>query len=215
LTYLADIAYPAAKSLLQSRCSYKSGINRLLDECQTQFPSPLWDELAQRDYSREYQRFERWWPKRSARGYPPESIEVLFIALEDFPLGCTLRGSSKWSRDPEDWQWWFDDDYFGPYYRSEIMAVALGRAEHHDQLASSRKTGRRRKGGASCSEEVVEMFFSLGLFGLLTRNLIRSVPAADLLGRRANRWFVLGHPDALYGIILGKQTRTRWESFRD
>jgi hypothetical protein len=41
---------------------------------------------------------------------------VLWFAPHDVPKDLDLRGSSKWSRDPDDWQWFYHDDYAGPSY---------------------------------------------------------------------------------------------------
>ena len=91
------------------------------------------------------------------------------------------------------------------------MDLAFERAEFHDDAKPSRK---RRGGHAPINSlEVVEMFFSLGYFGLLARELIRRADNSLLLGNRSSRWFVIGHPDAVYGIVMGKVTKSRWQIF--
>ena len=162
--YLGTCAYPAAKQLIQSRLGYRSGIRALIDQCRTDCPSKLWDELAGCDYDAELERLIDWWPMPRQRGSPTDDVEVLLIALEDLPYRFSLRGNAKWSRDPEDWQWWYEDDYAGPQFSSQVMSLALERAEVHDQ-AQPRKR-RRRKDAAGDAYEVVEMFVSLGYFGL-------------------------------------------------
>src|SRR5207244_3605392 len=96
----------------------------------------------------------------------------------------SLRGSTKWSRDPENWKWWYDDDYSGPQFKSKIMAYAFERAEIHDEAESTRK--RRAKHAPDNSENVTEMFFSLGYFGLLVREVIRRSDNSQLLGNRSS-----------------------------
>ncbi len=209
--YLDTHAYPAAKKLLQSRLGFQAGLAALLDACRIHYHSPFWDELAACDFDAELKRFGQWWPKPKSRISPAGDVDVLFIALGDYPRSFDLRGSTKWSRDPDDWQWWYHDDYSGPQFSSEIMGYALDRAEAHDKAAPPQP--RRVKDASQRSQEVVEMFFSLGYFGLLVRELIRRTDSARILGQRASRWFVIGHPDAVYGIILGKLTRSRWQTF--
>jgi hypothetical protein len=167
--------------------------------------------LAACDYDAELNRLNDWWPTPPHRLAPSEAVEVLFIALEDVPYSFDLRGSASWSRDPDDWEWWFHDDYSGPQFASQIMKFAFERSEVHDEVQP--RQNRRGKDAASNSEEVVEMFFSLGYFGLLVRELIRNKETTQMLGNRPSRWFVIGHPDAVYGIILGKLSRSRWQTF--
>jgi hypothetical protein len=210
--YLFKHAYPAAKELLQSRVGYLSGMKRLLVQCRADFSSPLWKELAACDFEGELNQLCTWWPASKGRDFPADDIEVLFIALEDVPYSFELRGSKNWSRDPANWNWWYDNDYFGPTFKSTIMGFALGRSEIHDRETPFLK--RRRKHAPANSDEVVEMYFSLGYYGLLVRELIRNFDKARILGNRDDRWLVIGHPDAVYGIILGKLTRTRWLAFQ-
>ncbi len=185
----------------------------LIERCRADYPSALWDELAACDYDAELSRLLAWWPKPNSRESPSDQVEVLFLALEDVPCSFDLRGSTTWSRDPNDWLWWRDDDYSGPQFESEVMRFAFERSEVHDEAESQRQP--RTSDQASNSWEVLEMFFSLGYFGLLVRELIRNTDSSRILGKRASRWFVIGHPDAVYGIILGKLSRSRWQTFHE
>jgi hypothetical protein len=187
-------------------------MKRLLAQCRTDFASPLWDELAASDFEGELNRLCNWWPAPKVRDFPSDDVEVLFIALEDVPYSFELRGSKNWSRDPGNWNWWYDNDYFGPTFKSTIMRFALDRSEIHDRDVPLLK--RNRKHAPANSDEVVEMYFSLGYYGLLVREFIRNVDKSRILGNRDGRWLVIGHPDAVYGIILGKLTRARWLPFR-
>lgn len=211
MSYLFKRAYPQAKLLLQSRVGFAGGIKKLLDQAREDFPSALWEELAGQDFQAEYERFAKWWPGRKSDCFPEDDIEVLFQGLEDVPYGFDLRGSSTWSRDSEDWKWWYDDELIASSYRSEVMTFALDRAESYDKEAERQWYEDDR---AETAFEVVEMLFSLGLYGLLMREFIRRADRELLLGGRADRWFVLGHPDALHGIILGRATRNRWQTYR-
>lgn len=211
MSYLFKRAYPQAKLLLQSRRGFAGGVKELLKQAAEDFPSSLWEEVTAQDFEAESQRFAEWWPRKENESFPRDDIEVLFLGLEDVPYGCDLRGSSTWSRDPEDWDWWYNDELLGTSYRSEIMSFALDRAEALDKEAERQWFEDDR---AETSFEVVEMFFSLGLYGLLMRELIRQADRKLLLGGRSDRWVVLGHPDAEYGIILGRATQTRWQTFR-
>ena len=57
-------------------------------------------------------------------------VEVLWFAMWDVTEWFTLRGSSSWSRDPEDWDWWYRDDYDGGEASSPVLVQmhALARA---------------------------------------------------------------------------------------
>ena len=132
MDYLGEYAYPSAKALLQSRYGFRRGIATLLDQCRDHYPSELWDVLASYDYESEYKRFEKAWPGPRSRSRAREDVEVFFLALEDVPYGFDLRGSTRWSADPDDWEWWYDDDYFGPYIGSKLMKFAFEQAEAHD-----------------------------------------------------------------------------------
>src|SRR5262245_17950012 len=153
--YLFKHAYPAAKRLLQSRISYRAAMKKLIDLCRADCASPLWDELAECDYESELNRLIDWWPARRRRKAPPDGVEVLFVALEDVPYSFTLRGSTKWSRDPKEWDWWYDDDYMGPRFESKIMSYALERSEIIDRAKPP--TQRRSQHAPMNSDEVVEM----------------------------------------------------------
>lgn len=211
--YHDKFAYPVAKELLQSRHGRRT-IDELLETCSQHYPSPLWEELQKCDYHGESKAFQHWWSKEVRKNFPRTDVEVLFIALEDVPYSCTLRGSTKWSRDPNDWEWWYDDNYNGPQFRSTIMAYALERAEIHDTDATIRVRKRIKPDAAGSAYEVIEMFYSLVLYGWLMRDLVRTLDVSKLLGKRPSRWVVIGHPDAVYGIILGRQTRSRWITYR-
>lgn len=210
MSYRFKRAYPQAKRLLNSGQGFAGGIKELLKQAEEDFVSPLWEELAAQDFQAEYERFAQWWPKPKSKEFPEDEYVVLFLGLEDVPYGFDLRGSSTWSRNPDDWGWCYTDEMLGMSYGSEIMRFALDRAEALDKEAERHWLEDDR---AETNFEVVEMFFSLGLYGLLMRELIRQADRKLLLGGRSERWVVLGHPDAEYGIILGKATQTGWEPF--
>jgi hypothetical protein len=204
-------AHRAAKKLLQSSGTLRFRIERALSACQSQYASPLWAELLDCDYAGEMRRYRKWWSKEVRANFPGTDVEVLFIALQDLPVGFTLRGSTEWSRDPNDWAWWYHDNYRGPGFESSIMSIemAFARAEIHDQRSVQCDIPDKAKN----SWEVLEQYFSLVLYGSLTLELIRTCPRQWFMGQRRIRWFVIGHPDALYGIILGKLTPSRWFAY--
>jgi hypothetical protein len=209
--YLFEHAYPAAKTLIQLPVDYRTGMKALLDQCRADYASPLWDELAACDYEAELNRITDWWPTPRHRESPADDIEVLFIALEDVPYSFDLRGNANWSRDSENWEWWYDHSYSGPRFKSKIMEYAFERSEIHDRANPPK--GRFGEHAPDNSYEVVEMFFSLAYFGLLVQEFVRNSDRSRILGNRFDRWFVVGHPDAVYGIIMGKLTRSQWHPF--
>src|SRR5688572_16563745 len=122
--YERDHVYPALKSILQSRAQFRGGVQRLLETCRAHCPDPVWDTIAEFDYDAECKRLIRWYSRSVGRKPPPDNIEVIWIAPHDVPTGFNLRGSSKWSRDPKDWQWCCHDDYGGPAYESKLVLDA-------------------------------------------------------------------------------------------
>lgn len=205
--YEATHVYPALKEILQSRLRFRSGIDCLLVTCRRHCPDPVWDKIAQYDYVAELDRFIRWYLDQVASKLPPENIEVLWFAPHDIPEDLSLRGSSQWSRDPEDWQWFYEDDYDGPRYASQVVTDAYRLTDYEGLVP-------KRSSPANHPHQVVEFVYSLGVYGLCVRELVRSVDATAILGNRSNRWLVVGHPDSVYGVILGKLTRSRWQTFQ-
>jgi hypothetical protein len=91
---------------------------------------------------------------------------------------------------------------------SQIMDFAFRQSELCDLDHPLKKPlGKDRAGSAY---EVVEMYFSLGYYGLLLCETLRKFDPAQFLGTRAERWFTIGHPDSEYGIIMGQLTRSQW-----
>ena len=204
--YEANYVYPALKAILQSRMRFDSGIDRLLTTCREHCPDPVWDSIAQYDYTGEANTFTSWYADNLAFNAPPDDVEVLWFAPQDIPKDLDLRGSSKWSRDPDDWQWFYRDDYAGPSYESRVVTDAYWLSDYEGLVP-------KRSSPANHPQEVVELLYSLGVYGLCAGELVRSVEASAILGNRSSRWIVVGHPDSVYGVILGKLTRSRWHTF--
>jgi hypothetical protein len=204
--YEATHVYPALKTILQSRLQFRAGVERLLDTCREHCPDSAWDTIADYDYTAELDRFTRWYSDNVACNVPPNDVEVLWFAPHDIPTDLDLRGSSKWSRDPEDWQWFYHDDYDGPSYTSKLVTEAYWLTDYEGIVP-------KRTSPANHPHEVVEFVYSLGIYGLCVRELVRSVDASAILGNRSSRWLVIGHPDSVYGVILGTLTRSRWQTY--
>jgi hypothetical protein len=204
--YEAKYVYPALKAILQSRLRFQGGINLLIDTCREHCPDPVWDKISRYDYGGEVDRFTRWYSNKVAPQLPPGEIEVLWVAPDDLPISFTLRGSSDWSRDPEDWRWFYNDDYDGPRYESKLVSDAYWLTDYEGLPPE-------RESAAESPQQVVDFVYSLGIYGLCLRELIRTVDPPAFLGNRSSRWFVVGHPDSVYGVILGKLTRSRWHTF--
>lgn len=65
------------------------------------------------------------------------------------------------------------------------------------------------------ADEVLQSFFSLVFFWYVFRQLFDVVDARELLGDQAVRHFVVGHPDAVGGILAGRVTLDGWEVYDD
>lgn len=205
--YEATHVYPALKAILQSRLRFEKGIDLLLQTCREHCPDPFWDTIAEYDYAAELERFIRWFTVDVTHKAPPDNIEVLWFAPHDVETDLDLRGSSQWSRDPEDWQWFYHDDYecLAPFH-SELVSAAYWLTDYEG-------IPPKRNSPAEHPARAVQLFYSLGIYGLCARELVRRVAASAILGKRTSRWLVVGHPDSLHGVILGKLTRHRWQTF--
>lgn len=166
--YELDYVYPALKSILQTRALFRGGVQRLLETCRAHCRDAVWDKIAV-DYDEECKRLIRWYSRSVGRMPPPDDIEVIWIAPHDVPTNFNLRGSSQWSRDPDDWQWFYHDDYCGPAYESELVATANELTD--DEFAVPKK----RRTPANDPHAVVEFLYSLAVYGLCFRELVRSV----------------------------------------
>lgn len=204
--YRRGVLYPAVKEVLQSRLGFGGGVTKALDLCRTHCPHPSWDEVAALDFDAERERMLRFWRDVSRRP-PPEPVDVLWIAPHDLPTSFNLRGSSRWSRDPDDWKWFYEDDYQGPTYESRVLRRAAEMTESEEPVPKGNRP-------ASDPETVVSLFFSLVLYGLGTKEAARAADGSGLLGGRTDRWFVVGHPDAVYGVILGRLSPRGWHGFK-
>jgi len=208
--YLMKHAYPQAKEILSRQTEFKKGTAALLSQCEADYPHSIWRDVRRLALEGERDRMKRWWTRRFARRPAPKEIEVLWVALWDVPEGFHLRGTSAWSRDPEDWSWTFSDDYSGPEFESPLMQRAFKLTESVSMGAASR--GRNAAGSVY---EVVEMFFSLVFFGLAIRDVVQGADPRTVLGSRQSRWIVIGHPDSEYGVLIGEMTKDGWRPFVD
>ena len=128
--YLFDHAYPSAKAILQADSGFNNSIRNLLATCRKHCPDDAWNKISEYDYDAEAHSLETWWMNSVVPNTPPVAIDVLWIAPHDVPENFDLRGSTKWSKDPNEWEWYYDDDFMGPTFESRIMREALGFTEY-------------------------------------------------------------------------------------
>lgn len=191
-------AHGALKRVLDGGHEFAAGMSALLGYCDQRRPHPVWSAVASLDYDGDVPRMEAW--LRRKLPIRPD-VEVLWLALWEVLEGFDLRGSSSWSRDPEDWQWWFTDDYSAGSYRSGVLQDMYQAAAGADDPLGTRPS----------LVELVDWVAGAGYVALAAILCIEQIDPRVLLGERDCLWLVLGHPDALYGVILGCVTPAGFE----
>jgi hypothetical protein len=190
------------KETIATSSGVREGVDRLLTYFNKRRPNPVWKRMAALDFEGDAEDIRKWF----ATQLPiPDRVEVLWFAFLDETEAFKLRGSTKWSCDPDDWEWWYQAEFRGKTYRSPVLVQmhALAREVENPEKVVP-------KGGVW---ELMEYLFTIGYVGLAANQAFRETNRRKLLGGRAERWVVTGFPDALYGIILGRLTQAAFEPF--
>ena len=195
--------YGVIKQVLSLNSALPEGMAALLRYCKQRYPHPVWEETARLDYAADAWAMQTWFLEQLPIA---DSVKVVWFALWDVPTGLNLRGSSSWSRDPEDWEWWYDDDFEAGSYESPVLAEMLELARQVEDPEEAPDV----PGGVW---ELTEMVLTLGYVSLAAVQVMRNVEAVEVVGSRQELWAVSGFPDALYGIILGRLTSAGFEPF--
>jgi hypothetical protein len=195
---------PVVKDVIATAQGVRQGIDRLLRYFNERCPHPIWNEMVALDYEADVAAIQSWLESH----YPfPEAVEVLWFAFWDVTDGFNLRGSTHWSKDPEDWEWWYEDDFRGKRYGSPVLEQMHALARRVDDPVIF----PRKKNGVW---DLTDYLLTIGYVGLAVAQVCRSTDRRRLLGGRSERWVVTGFPDAVYGIIVGKVTPDGFEPFR-
>ena len=189
------------KEIVATASSVREGINRLLGYFQARCPHPIWNKMAQLDYDQDMWNIHAW---LDAQLPLPDAVEVLWFAFWDVTRGFDLRGSSTWSKDAEDWEWTYSDDFRGESYASPVLNQTLTLAREADDPTIF---GRPENG----VWDLTDYLLTIGYVGLVPAHIFRTGDAKRLLGERRERWIVTGFPDAVYGIIVGRLTAQGFE----
>ncbi len=197
-------SYRLIEQVVAQHPNLPDGMAALVEHCAQRYPHPIWDETARIDYSSDVNAMQAWFLDQLPI---PEPVEVVWFALWDVATGFDLRGSTSWSRDPEDWDWWYHDDFQAGSYESRVLE------DMHDlaRQVEDPEEGPDVPGGVW---ELTESLLALGYVSLAAVHVLRSVDVAAVLAGRQERSAVSGFPDAVYGIILGRLTPTGFELFR-
>ena len=177
------------------------GMGRLLDHCAQRYPHPVWKEMRRLDYVDATEAMQGWFLERLPI---PARVQVLWFALWDMTTGFDLRGSSRWSRDPDDWEWWYHDDFYAGSHESrplEQMHELARRVEDPDD-------GPDVEGGVW---ELMDDVLTLGYISLAAQQIMRGLDAGAFEADDELA-VVSGFPDAGYGLILGRLTDTGFEA---
>ena len=195
--------YGAVKEILTKHSDLGDGVEALLRYCKQRCPHPAWDEMAGLPYAADADAMRAWLVGRLPI---PDAVEVVWFAPWDVVTGLDLRGSTSWSRDPEDWEWWYRDDFDAGGYESPVLAGMLDVARR----AENPEDGPDIVGGVS---ELTDWVLAAGYVSLAAIWAMRTIEAAPVLGGRRELWAVSGFPDAVYGIILGRLTSSGFDAF--
>jgi hypothetical protein len=191
------------KDIIATSSSVREGVERLLAYFEQRHPHPVWKRMAALDYEGDAGAIQAWFVGQLPF---PEAVEVLWFAFWDETEGFDLRGSTTWSKDPENWDWWYSDDFRGQSYESAVLVQmhALAR-EVEDPTVFPHP-----KGGVW---DLMEYLLTIGYIGLVGAQVFRNTDRRQLLGGRDERWCVTGFPDAVYGIIVGRVTNDGFVPF--
>lgn len=174
----------------------------LLAYCSQRCPHPIWQQLSQLDYAEDVAAMQRWLERQLPI---PDAVQVIWFAMWDETTAFDLRGSTSWSADPEDWGWWYEDDFSGGTYHSPVlqqMHALAGAVEDPEQPTSDDGVW-----------ELTDLCLTLGYVSLAAAEILDRISSDALLGARDELWAVSGHPDMVYGIILGRVMPTGFAPF--
>lgn len=194
--------YEAIGEIAAEAPSLAEGMERLVEYCRQRYPDPVWHDMLRLDYAGCVGAMQTWF---SGQLPIPERVQVIWFALWDVTTGFDLRGSSSWSRDPEDWDWWYHDDFSFGSYGSPVMNAMNELARR----AEDPEEGPDVEGGVW---ELMDSVLTLGYVSLAATHIMRRIDSAGVLGSREELWVVTGHPDALHGIVLGRLTPAGFET---
>lgn len=191
------------KNIIATSCGVREGVDRLLQYFQQRHANRVWKRMSDLNYEADVKSMRKWF---SAQLPFPDAVEVLWFAFWDVTEGFDLRGATKWSKHPEQWDWWYEDDFRGDSYESPVLARMheLAREVEDPEFAAP-------KGGVW---DLTEYLLTIGYVGLAAAELFRITDRRQLLGGRDERWVVTGFPDAVYGVIIGRVTRNGFEPFQ-
>jgi hypothetical protein len=178
------------------------GMHALLDYCEKQRPHPVWEEIAALDYRGGVDSL-----RASLLEQVPisDDVEVMWFAMWDVSSGLDLRGSSSWSRDPDDWEWWYHDDFDGGPCRPSVLRAMIDLARQADDPVPVSDEMR--------IYPLTDTLLTLGFVSLAAIEILNAFGTPAELGRQNELWAVSGHPDAVYGIILGRLTNTGFQAY--
>ena len=192
----------AIKRVVADHHSVSDGMAALISDCEHRSRHAAWDQLRGLDYEEAATDLRAWLLEKAPI---PDRVEVVWFAMWDVTTGFDLRGSTSWSRDPEDWEWWFRDDFEAGSYEPPILI------QMHD-LARQADDPDAEEPQDEGVFELTDIWLSLGFVSLAAVDALRRLETPSRLGRLAELWAVSGHPDEVYGIILGGLTEAGFES---
>jgi hypothetical protein len=209
---MSDV-YKWAKQILYKHPTPKHGVELILKRCQHVVHNPFWSSCREWDFETDRIRIREWLFRALThpRRRPKKDITILWLGLHDVEDRFDLRGSNKWSKDPEDWGWCAQDDYC--FYEDDPPQLMAGCGSKIMEGWCSEMPESVTK--LKNAHQMGSWFATLVYAALLGEEFFRIEAGEVILGTRSERWLAVGHPDSEYGIILGRRTKTKWIPFRE
>ena len=193
------------EDVLRRELGVTDGMQALLSHCNDTAPNRVWEEMAALDYEGGVNDIRAWLLQRAPIG---DDVEVLWFAMWDVTTGFDLRGSTSWSRDPEDWEWWYHDDFNAgsctPPILDAMHALARGADDPDGDADEDAGDGQGVYG-------LTDLLLTLAFVSLAAVQILRGLGGPRALGREEGLWAVSGHPDEVHGMILGRLSEDGFE----
>ena len=190
--------YAPVKRVVATTSTFPQGMAALLEYCRTSHPHPVWEQMERLDFGADSEAVTAWFAGRLPI---PRDAVVLWFAPWDMAEGFDLRAAPAWSRDAENWEWWYDGDVSMGSYRSRVLTRVLALARDADQGAAT----------GPGVYQLTEWVLALGYLCLAGIQAMEAAGRAELLGDREELWAVAGFADAVFGLVLGRMGRTGFD----
>jgi len=180
----------------------KDGIVDLVDYCESQLPSNVWEQIRGLDFEGDVTRLAQWLEAVLTNEPPAENIQAFWFGLynpitDDQDTSCDLYLSGSVDFDPEDetgdWTCWEQDSYLPDqkYAHSQVLDSIYKLVAGKDEA------------------EIGEYVLCLGYACLAIREVCDKIESRLLLGTRKWRGVAAGFDSGDF-IVLGRIRDSGW-----